>query len=258
MPFICAYDNLAGRLFRVFPLRGNCDVFCRHSCGDRFIPAYKVVTLSRRGGRGGNLRAVILRDGCDFSAACGVEGDGVFIDFPLCRDRHILGRHGRGNFRIPADKGVPLSCRGGRCGNRRAVTLRNRSDFSAACGVKGHCVGVRYPFCIQCYVIGDFIACIIPRRAVGLVPATEGIARCGGGVVGTRRESAGGQNLLCVFTVAVLVGHDDAGRIAVNIQTAVEEAPVNMAWIYTGSSADHRLAFEGGNTVIFCKTGDLT
>ena len=31
-----------------------------------------------------------------------------------------------------------------------------------------------------------------------------------------------------------------------------------MAWIYTESSADHRLAFEGGNTVIFCKTGDLT
>ena len=182
----------------------------------------------------------------------------LFGVFPPCFERYILGRHGRGNFHIPADKGVPLSCRGGRCGNRRAVTLRNRSDFSAACGVKGHCVGVRYPFCIQCYVIGDFIACIIPRRAVGLVPATEGIARCGGGVVGTRRESAGGQNLLCVFTVAVLVGHDDAGRIAVNIQTAVEEAPVNMAWIYTGSSADHRLAFEGGNTVIFCKTGDLT
>ena len=79
-----------------------------------------------------------------------------------------------------------------------------------------------------------------------------------GGVVRTRRESAGGQNLLCVFTVAVLVGHDDAGRIAVNIQTAVEEAPVNMACIYTGSSANHRLAFESGNTVIFCKTGDLT
>ena len=180
------------------------------------------------------------------------------IDFPLRGDSHIFSGHSRGNFLIPADKGISFSCRGFRCGNYRAVVLRNRSNFAAAGGVEGNRVGVRCPFCIQCYVIGDFIACIIPRRAVGLVPATEGIARCGGGSIGTRRESAGGQNLLCVFTVAILVGHDDAGHIAVNIQTAVEEAPVNMAWIYTGSSADHRLAFEGGNTVIFCKTGDLT
>ena len=180
------------------------------------------------------------------------------IDFPLRGDSHIFSGHSRGNFLIPADKGISFSCRGFRCGNYRAVVLRNRSNLAAAGGVEGNRVGVRCPFCIQCYVIGDFIACIIPRRAVGLVPATEGIARCGGGSIGTRRESAGGKNLLCVFTVAVLVGHDDAGRIAVNIQTAVEEAPVNMAWIYTGSSADHRLAFEGGNTVIFCKTGDLT
>ena len=180
------------------------------------------------------------------------------IDFPLRGDSHIFSGHGFGNFPVPTDKGVALSCRVGRGGNIRAVVLRNGRNLAAAGGVEGNRVGVRCPFCIQCYVIGDFIACIIPRRAVGLVPATEGIARCGGGSVGTRRESAGGKNLLCVFTVAVLVGHDDAGRIAVNIQTAVEEAPVNMAWIYTGSSADHRLAFEGGNTVIFCKTGDLT
>ena len=180
------------------------------------------------------------------------------IDFPLRGDSHIFSGHSRGNFLIPADKGISFSCRGFRCGNYRAVVLRNRSNLAAAGGVEGNRVGVRCPFCIQCYVIGDFIACIIPRRAVGLVPAAKGAARCGGGSVRTRREGAGGKNLLCVFTVAVLVGHDDAGRIAVNIQTAVEEAPANMAWIYTGSSADHRLAFEGGNTVIFCKTGDLT
>ena len=230
----------------------------RHSFGDFLIPALKGIAFSCRVGRGGNFRTVILRDRCNLTAACGVKGDCVPIDFPLCRDSNILGRHGHGNIPVPADKGVALSCRGFRCGNYRAVVLRNRSNLAAAGGVEGNRVGFRCPFCIQCYVIGDFIACIIPRRAVGLVPSTEGIARCGGGSIGTRRESAGGKNLLCVFTVAVLVGHDDAGRIAVNIQTAVEEAPVNMAWIYTGSSADHRLAFEGGNTVIFCKTGDLT
>jgi len=204
------------------------------------------------------MRSVFLRNGCDFAAACGVKGYCVPIDFPLRGDSHIFGRHGRGNFPVPPREGVALSCRGFRCGNYRAVVLRNRSNLAAAGGVEGNRVGVRCPFCIQCYVIGDFIACIIPRRAVGLVPAAKGAARYGGGSVGTRRESAGGQNLLCVFTVAVLVSHDDAGRIAVNIQTAVEEAPVNMVCIYTGSSADHRLAFERGNTVIFCKTGDLT
>ena len=382
----------------------------RHGFGDFLIPSLKGITFSCRVVRGGNFRTVILSNGCNLTSAVGIKGYCVLIDFPLCFNRYIFGRHGFGDFLIPSPKGITFSCRVVRGGNFRTVVLCNWCNLTSAVGIKGYCilincpsgvqlqfpghpvvkvprlcegavripavkgvprfggiirlgngriqfvqhfdrpchrtaarveidhtrgglrplcvqcnthiliirtctftvavpvafaahksiiptkenialalghrhvaellavcnlyrfcyhlaaaggvegnrVGVRCPFCIQCYVIGDFIACIIPRRAVGIVPATEGIARCGGGSIGTRRESAGGKNLLCVFTVAVLVGHDDAGRIAVNIQTAVEEAPVNMAWIYTGSSADHRLAFEGGNTVIFCKTGDLT
>ena len=259
MPFICTYDNFARGLFNVFPFRFKRYILGRHGRGNLCIPADKGVALSCRVGRCGNCRAIVLCNGCDFVAACRIKGYCILIDFPLCFNRYILRRHGFGDFLIPSLKGITFSCRVGGSGNLRAVVLCNRSNFAAAGGVEGNRVGIRCPFCIQCYVIGDFIACIIPRRAVGLVPATEGIARCGGGSVGTRRESAGGKNLLCVFTVAVLVGHDaPAGRIAVNIQTAVEEAPVNMVCIYNGSSADHRLAFEGGNTVIFCKTGDLT
>ena len=50
---------------------------------------------------GGNLRAIVLRDGRNGTTACGVEGYRVLIDLPLCRDGHVFGRHGRGNRFVP-------------------------------------------------------------------------------------------------------------------------------------------------------------
>ena len=74
---------------------------------------------------------------------------GLFGVFPPCFERYILGRHGFGNCLIPADEGVALSFRGFRCGNYRAVVLRNRSNLAAAGGVEGNCVFIRVPHGIE-------------------------------------------------------------------------------------------------------------
>ena len=141
----------------------------RHGFGDFLIPSLKGITFSCRVGGSGNIRAVVLRNRCNLAAACGVKGDCVPIDFPLCRDSNILGRHGHGNIPVPADKGVALSCRVGRGGDIRAVVLRNRSDLAAACGVKGDCVPIDFPLCRDSNILrrhgfGDF-----------LIPALKGI-----------------------------------------------------------------------------------
>ena len=152
-----------------FPLCFNRYILRRHGFGDFLIPSLKGITFSCRVGGSGNIRAVVLRNGCNLAAACGVKGDCVPIDFPLCRDSNILGRHGHGNIPVPADKGVALSCRVGRGGDIRAVVLRNRSDLAAACGVKGDCVPIDFPLCRDSNILrrhgfGDF-----------LIPALKGI-----------------------------------------------------------------------------------
>ena len=152
-----------------FPLCFNRYILRRHGFGDFLIPSLKGITFSCRVGGSGNIRAVVLRNRSNLAAACGVKGDCVPIDFPLCRDSNILGRHGHGNIPVPADKGVALSCRVGRGGDIRAVVLRNRSDLAAACGVKGDCVPIDFPLCRDSNILrrhgfGDF-----------LIPALKGI-----------------------------------------------------------------------------------
>ena len=168
-PTVLVDFNFARGLFAVFPLRGDSYILRRHGCGNRFIPADKGVALSCRVGRGGNIRAVVLRNGCNIAAACGVKGDCVPIDFPLCFNRYILRRHGFGDFLIPSLKGITFSCRVGGSGNIRAVVLRNRSNLAAACGVKGDCVPIDFPLCRDSNILrrhgfGDF-----------LIPALKGI-----------------------------------------------------------------------------------
>ena len=164
-----------------FPLCDDRHIFGRHGRGNFRVPSDKGVALSCRVGRGGDRRAVVLCNRCDLAAACSVKGNCVLIDFPLCSDRHIFGRHGRGNFHIPTDKGVALSCRVGRGGDRRVVILCNRCDLAAACGVKGNCVPVYCPLRIQ----GAVFRLVIPACAFtiavtvafafnrGIIPAAE-------------------------------------------------------------------------------------
>ena len=168
-PTVLVDFNFARGLFAVFPLRGDSYILRRHGCGNRFIPADKGVALSCRVGRGGNIRAVVLRNGCNIAAACGVKGDCVPIDFPLCFNRYILRRHGFGDFLIPSLKGITFSCRVGGSGNIRAVVLRNGCNLAAACGVKGDCVPIDFPLCFNRYILrrhgfGDF-----------LIPSLKGI-----------------------------------------------------------------------------------
>ena len=66
-----------------FPLCFNRYILRRHSFGDFLIPALKGIAFSCRVGRGGNIRAVVLRNRSNLAAACGVKGDCVPIDFPL-------------------------------------------------------------------------------------------------------------------------------------------------------------------------------
>ena len=166
------------RVLIYLPLRRDGHVFSRHSRRNCFVPTHKGITFSCRVGGGGNLHAVILRNGCDGTATCGVKGYRVLIDLPLCRDSHILGRHRRGNCFIPADKGISFSCRVGRCGDCRAIVLRNRGNGTAACGVEGNCILIDFPLCGDSHIFGRH------GRRNCLVPTHKGITfscRVGGG-----------------------------------------------------------------------------
>ena len=153
------------------PLRRDGHVFSRHGRGNCLVPADEGVALPCRIRRSGNCRAVVLRDRGNFTAACSVEGDGVLIYLPLRRDGHIIGRHCRGNFLVPAEEGIALSCRVGGCGDCRAVVLRDRCNGTATCGVKGDRVRIDLPLRRDGHVFRRH------GRGNFLIPADEGVAR---------------------------------------------------------------------------------
>ena len=76
------------------PLRGECEVACRHGGGQFLVPAHEGIALACGcvGSRDGGV--VVLRDGCHLAATIGVEGDGVLVDYELTRHLHIVRRHG--------------------------------------------------------------------------------------------------------------------------------------------------------------------
>ena len=76
------------------PLRGECEVACRHGGRQFLVPAHEGIALAcgRVGRRDGG--AVVLRDGHHLAATVGVEGDGVLVDYKLTRHLHIVSRHG--------------------------------------------------------------------------------------------------------------------------------------------------------------------
>ena len=152
-----------------FPLCFNRYILRRHGFGDFLIPSLKGITFSCRVGGSGNLRAIVLRDGCDFAATVGIKGYCILIDFPLRGDGHILRRHGFGDFLIPSLKGVTFSCRIVRGGNFCTVILSNGCNLTSAVGIKGYCVLIDFPLCFNRYILrrhgfGDF-----------LIPALKGV-----------------------------------------------------------------------------------
>ena len=152
-----------------FPLCFNRYVLCRHGFWDFLIPALKGITFSCRVVRGGNFRTVVLCNWCNLTSAVGIKGYCVLIDFPLCFNRHILRRHGFGDFLIPSLKGITFSCRVVRGGNFCTVILCNGCNLISAVGIKGYCVLIDFPLCFNRYILRrhgfrDF-----------LIPALKGI-----------------------------------------------------------------------------------
>ena len=99
------------------PLRGECEVACRHGGGQFLVPAHEGISLAcgRVGSRNGG--AVVLRDGRHLVAAIGVEGDGVLVYYKLTRHLHIVSRHGERQS-CPAAERVALAfgvCDGSEC-----------------------------------------------------------------------------------------------------------------------------------------------
>ena len=100
------------------------------------------------------------------------------IYHPLRRDSHILRRHSRGNFLIPADEGVAFSCRVGRGGNRSAVVLCNGCDGTTTCGVEGDGILIDLPLCpvflVACFGVAD-CRNRRARQSFVIIPALEGV-----------------------------------------------------------------------------------
>ena len=150
----------------------------RHGFGDFLIPTLKGVTFSCRIVRGGNFRTVVLSNGCNLTSAVGIKGYCILIDFPLCFNRHILRRHGFGDFLIPSLKGITFSCRIIRGGNFRTVILSNGCNLTSAVGIKGYCVLIDFPLrpilFITCFCTAD-----CRNRRAGqifvVIPALEGV-----------------------------------------------------------------------------------
>ena len=87
----------------------------------------------------------------------------------MCFNRHILRRHGFGDFLIPPLKGITFSCRIIRGGNFCTVILCNWCNLTSAVGIKGYCVLIDFPLCFNRYILrrhgfGDF-----------LIPSLKGI-----------------------------------------------------------------------------------
>ena len=90
------------------PLRGECEVACRHGGGQFLVPAHEGIALACGcvGSRDGGV--VVLRDGRHLAATVGVEGDGVLVDYKLARHLHIVSRHGERQS-CPAAERVALA-----------------------------------------------------------------------------------------------------------------------------------------------------
>ena len=71
----------------------------------------------------------------------------------MCFNRHILRRHGFGDFLIPSLKGITFSCRFVRGGNFCTVILCNGCNLTSAVGIKGYCVLIDFPLCFNRYIL---------------------------------------------------------------------------------------------------------
>ena len=130
----------------------------------------------------------------------------------MCFNRHILRRHGFGDFLIPPLKGITFSCRIIRGGNFCTVILCNWCNLTSAVGIKGYRVLIDFPLrpilFITCFCTAD-----CRNRRAGqifvVIPALERVA-CIGHIV-RRREC-------CAHAIGVSGDIAAVDRAAVRIQ----------------------------------------
>ena len=145
-------------------------------------------------------------------AAVQIVSNGVLIDRPLRRDRHIMRRHGRGNCRVPTGEGIAFSCRVGRRGDGYAVVLRDGRDGTAAGGVEGDGILIDLPL-RPIFLVAHFCTADCRHRIAGqtlvIIPALERVAGIGH-IVGCRE--------CCAHTVDVFGDIAVVDRAAVGVQ----------------------------------------
>ena len=155
------------------PLRLDGHVLRRHSSGNLLAPTGEGVPLLGGVCGRGDGRAVVLRDGRDRAAAGRVERDRVLVDLPLRLDGQVLGGHGLGNLLIPTGESIARLGGVRRCGDGRAIVLRNGRNIAAAGRVEGDGVLVDLPLRRDGHILGG--------HGLGnlLIPTGESIARLG-------------------------------------------------------------------------------
>ena len=264
-PAVLADFDFARWLFAVFPLGRDGHILGGHGRGNFRLPAHEGVAGFGGSCGGGDGRAVVLRNGCDRAAAVRVKGHGVLVDAPLGRDGHVLGGHGRGNFRLPAHEGIAGLA--GSCGgvNCRVVTLGDGVDGAAAVGIKGDGVRIRRPLGCQGHVsrhsgvevilrivqipvrelitlsagyirLNSFLARLDDLRGIGSTQSPVSIGHGGGGDVGLRGVGR------VVDHIAGIDGLTAELGVLVHGQTAVVGAAGDMA--LRGDRAVERAAGE--------------
>ena len=194
------------------PLRRDGHIPGRHGRGDRLVPTGEGIAFSCRGGGRSDGCTVVLRDGCDGTAAGGVKGDGVLIDCPLRRDGQVFGGHRCRERRIPARKGIAGLGGGFGRGDGGAVVLRDGRNFTAAGGVEGDGILIDLPL-RPVFLIAHFCTADCRHRIAGqtlvIIPALERVAGIGH-IVGCRE--------CCAHTVDVFGDIAVVDRAAVGVQ----------------------------------------
>ena len=175
----------------------------RHGRGNCRVPTGEGIAFSCRVGGGGDVRAVVLRDGCNGAAAVGIKGDGVLIDIPLrpiflIPHFGIADRHNRSAGQrlviVPAGKGIALAGHIACCRERRTLAVVVRGDIAAAdrtvVFMQRHGISQGCPLCCQgSYAGGDHrsgdialpIAAQPPEIAVGVAVRPGQTLAAGGG-----------------------------------------------------------------------------
>ena len=201
------------------PLRLDGHILRGHVRRNILIPTGEGVPLFGGVCGCGDVRAVVLRNRRDLTAAVRVERDRVLVDRPLRLDGHIPRWHGGGDLLAPPRKGIP--CFGGVCGlgDSRAIVLRDGLNLAAAVRIERDRVLVCRPVGGIFPVSGGIFDgdSLLRSTDVRAAPTGEGIALLGGVLEGK----------VALHRVAVGIALDRAAVQVVG-DTVVDHLPLRL------------------------------